>query len=261
MKKYLSDWTVRNNIRKGDTCLLTLGLNDGEHAVFPIILPGQFVQIRVDGSPQTFLRRPISIHFVEPEKREIRLMVQAIGAGTRAISSLKAGDCINLLYPLGNGFTLPDVNSPKRRCLLVGGGVGSAPLLYLGHILRQSGHSVDYLLGAFSADSFFDNSPFEETGNLYLTTENGTAGVKGYVTDHSILKEEKYDFIYTCGPRPMMKAVAVYAQTHGIPCEASLENMMACGIGACLCCVEKTVKGNVCVCTEGPVFNINQLTF
>jgi dihydroorotate dehydrogenase electron transfer subunit len=121
------------------------------------------------------------------------------------------------------------------------------------------GYQPDFLLGASSKENFFDNPVFEKTGNLYITTDDGSAGVKGFVTSHPVLNEKKYDFIYTCGPRPMMKAVVKYANEKNIPCEVSLENTMACGIGACLCCVEKTDRGNVCVCTEGPVFDGNQV--
>lgn len=100
---------------------------------------------------------------------------------------------------------------------------------------------------------------FKGVGTVYVTTEDGSAGEKGFVTNHPILQREKFDLIQTCGPKPMMKAVAAYAKTNNIECEASLENMMACGLGACLCCVEKTKEGNVCVCKEGPVFNIKKL--
>ena len=94
---------------------------------------------------------------------------------------------------------------------------------------------------------------------MYLTTEDGTMGEKGFVTNHSLLQQERFDRICTCGPKPMMMAVARYARQAGIACEVSLENMMACGLGACLCCVEKTTEGNLCVCKEGPVFDINRL--
>ena len=94
---------------------------------------------------------------------------------------------------------------------------------------------------------------------MCITTEDGSAGEKGFVTNHSVLSKEHFDRISTCGPKPMMKAVALYAQKASIPCEASLENMMACGVGACLCCVEKTIEGNLCVCKEGPVFDTQKL--
>ncbi|MDR1562668.1 MAG: dihydroorotate dehydrogenase electron transfer subunit [Dysgonamonadaceae bacterium] len=259
MKKYISDWTVREVIRKGDVCLLRMVLEGDDPELFPDIMPGQFVQVKVEKSPLTYLRRPISIHFVNSEEREIGLLVQVIGEGTKIIAGVATGEKLNLIYPLGNGFSLPVNEDKRQRFLLVGGGVGVAPLLLLGHRLKRLGFTPDFLLGAFSADKFFDNKPFEETGNLYLTTEDGSAGEKGYVTDHTVLETWNYDFIYTCGPRPMMKAIAGYALSKGIPCEVSLENTMACGIGACLCCVEKTVGGNVCVCTAGPVFNILEL--
>jgi dihydroorotate dehydrogenase electron transfer subunit len=100
---------------------------------------------------------------------------------------------------------------------------------------------------------------FKRLGRVFVTTEDDTAGEKGFVTQHSILEKERFDRICTCGPKPMMVAVARYAKSHGIDCEVSLENMMACGLGACLCCVEETKEGNICVCKQGPVLNINQL--
>ena len=103
---------------------------------------------------------------------------------------------------------------------------------------------------------------FEELGQTFMTTEDGSLGEKGFVTNHSILKDVRFDHIYTCGPKPMMMAVAKYASANSISCEVSLENTMACGIGACLCCVEKLKdEHHVCVCTEGPVFNINKLSW
>lgn len=100
---------------------------------------------------------------------------------------------------------------------------------------------------------------FEKYGRVCLTTEDGTAGERGFVTNHSVLDKIRFDRIASCGPKPMMVAVAKYAKANGIECEVSLENKMACGVGACLCCVEKTTEGNVCVCKEGPVVNINKL--
>jgi dihydroorotate dehydrogenase electron transfer subunit len=100
---------------------------------------------------------------------------------------------------------------------------------------------------------------FRQYGRVCITTEDGSEGEKGFVTNHSILQQEHFDRIATCGPKPMMMAVARFAQQANIDCEVSLENMMACGLGACLCCVEKTTQGNLCVCKEGPVFNVKQL--
>ena len=225
----------------------------------PPTVPGQFVQVKVNDSPRTFLRRPISINFVDEEKNELWLLVQLKGDGTRHLADLQPGDKLDLILPLGNGFTT-EVN-PGERVLLVGGGVGVAPLLQYGKYLRQRGAQPVFLLGARSKDDLLELDLFRQYGEVYVTTEDGSEGEKGFVTNHSVLNKADFARISVCGPKPMMVAVAKYANATAIPCEVSLENMMACGLGACLCCVEKTVKGNVCVCTEGPVFNINQLTW
>ena len=116
-----------------------------------------------------------------------------------------------------------------------------------------------FLLGARSGNDLLLLEEFRKTGEVYITTEDGTEGEKGFVTNHSILEKERFDMISTCGPKPMMLAVARYAHKAGIDCEVSLENKMACGVGACLCCVEDTTDGHVCVCKDGPVININKL--
>ena len=116
-----------------------------------------------------------------------------------------------------------------------------------------------FLLGARTKNALLEMEAFERIGRVWVTTEDGSAGEQGFVTQHSVLQRERFDKICTCGPKPMMMAVARYAAKEDIACEVSLENMMACGIGACLCCVEKTTDGNRCVCTEGPVFDTRQL--
>ena len=145
------------------------------------------------------------------------------------------------------------------KLLLVGGGVGTAPMLYLGEQLAKKGHKPTFLLGARSDKDLLQLEEFAKYGEVYTTTEDGSHGEKGYVTQHSILNKVRFEQIYTCGPKPMMVAVAKYAKSNQIECEVSLENTMACGIGACLCCVENTTEGHLCVCKEGPVFNINKL--
>lgn len=217
--------------------------------------PGQFVQVKVEGYPRTFLRRPISICLL-PNPDELWLLVQAVGEGTRVLCDLKPGAVVNMLLPLGTGFTQPERPS---SCLLIGGGVGMAPMLMQGRALAAAGHKVTFLLGGRTATDLVLHDAFEQYGSVYVTTEDGSRGDKGYVTQHSVLQTTQYDVVYTCGPKPMMQAVAAYAASKGIPCEVSLENLMACGIGACLCCVEDTVDGHVCTCTEGPVFNTRRL--
>lgn len=219
--------------------------------------PGQFVQVHIEDSPTTYLRRPISINMVDYERNEILLLVAAIGEGTRHLVRKKPGENVNCLLPLGNSFTMP--RSTDERFLLIGGGVGIAPMLFLGKRLVEMGVRPSFLLGARTADELLEKDMFNELGDLYLTTEDGSEGEKGYVTNHSILKEKRFDRIATCGPKPMMMSVARYAKQNDIECEVSLENDMACGLGACLCCVEDTTDGHICVCTEGPVLNIKKL--
>lgn len=266
MKKYILDLTVTSVERLSEKHVL-IKLTDAEP--LPEMLPGQFVEVRVDGSPTTFLRRPISINFVDRTKNELWLMVAMIGEGTRQLGRLQAGDKLNCVLPLGNGFTIQsggtalrepfqDGKTTLRRVLLVGGGVGVAPLLYLGAELKQQDVEVAFLLGGRSAKDVLELDLFNRFGRVCITTEDGTMGEQGFVTSHSVLVES-FDKIFTCGPTPMMKAVARYAKEKGIACEASLENLMACGLGACLCCVEKTTEGNLCVCKEGPVFNTQRL--
>ena len=172
---------------------------------------------------------------------------------------LKAGDVLNCVLPLGNGFTMP--TDKAQKVLLVGGGVGVAPLLYFGQQIKEMGGEPTFLLGARTATDLLELDLFKAVGRVFVTTEDASAGEKGFVTNHSVLSQERFDQISTCGPKPMMMAVARYAKAEGINCEVSLENKMACGVGACLCCVEKTTEGNVCVCKEGPVLNINKLSW
>ncbi len=253
MKKYILDLRVKSVEKVGGRYSL---LKLTHEQPLPEMVPGQFVEVRVDNSPSTFLRRPISINFVDRDANELWLLVAAIGEGTRHITTLKPGDTLNCVLPLGNGFTMP--KSSSDRVLLVGGGVGVAPLLYMGAEMKRNGIEPTFLLGARSAADLLEIDLFRRYGRVCITTEDASEGEKGFVTNHSVLGE-KFDMIATCGPKPMMVAVARYAYKAGVECEASLENMMACGVGACLCCVEKTTEGNLCVCKEGPVFNIKKL--
>ena len=254
MKKQIIDLTVRQTVHVHERYVL-LKLTHEEP--LPEMLPGQFVEVRVDDVPSTFLRRPISIHFVDKEKNELWLLVAAVGDGTRRLARLQPGDTLNCVLPLGNGFTMPQ--SADERLLLVGGGVGVAPLLYMGAEMQQQGCEPTFLLGARSQKDLLMLDEFRKYGRVLVTTEDGSEGERGFVTNHSILAKEQFTRIATCGPKPMMLAVARMADKLGIACEASLENMMACGVGACLCCVEKTTEGNLCVCKEGPVFDTKRL--
>lgn len=221
----------------------------------PPFKPGQFAQIQIEGSKEVFLRRPISIYkYIGIDT--VAFLIQDAGRGTHKLSEAKEGDVWQTLMPLGNSFQMPRGEKP----LLVGGGVGVAPLLALGaKIYRETETKPAFLLGARSAEFFPDLEDFRAVGDVYITTEDESLGEKGFVTQHPILEEVAFTDIYTCGPTPMMKSVARFAKNKDIPCVASLENVMGCGMGVCLCCVEPTVKGHKTVCNDGSVFDVTEL--
>lgn len=255
MKKEIGDFRVFKieHFQDNDFMLYVRPLK-GE--VAPII-PGQFVNIRIDHSPQTLLRRPISICDIDFSSQTILLYIKIVGAGTQMLSTLKEGDIINMLYPLGNGFNLEEVKHP----ILIGGGTGIAPMVYLSKCFNRKGIKPTVLIGGRTNAALALKVYFKDTADLFISCDDGSEGEKGFVTQHTIIyKISTFDKIYTCGPMVMMQAVANIAHKANIPCEVSLENMMACGVGACLCCVTPTHKGNRCVCTEGPVFLSTELT-
>ena len=253
MKKFLIDFKIVKNERLSDSySLFVLEPINGE---LPEMQPGQFFQVEVPNSKSTYLRRPISINYVDYANNQLWLLVRKAGEGTSSLMKLAESDVVNLMLPLGNGFTI----FPGETMLLIGGGVGVAPLLYLGKKAKEAGANVKFLLGARTENDLLELEQFEAVGDVFVSTENGGKGEKGFVTQHSVLNSGSFSRIACCGPMPMMKAVAKIAKDKSIECEVSLENVMACGLGACLCCVEDTVEGNVCVCKEGPVFNIKRL--
>ena len=252
MEKQIADFKLVEKQDYGRSVLMQLRANQ----TLPEIAPGQFVQVRVEGSPSTYLRRPISIHDVDFKQNEITLLIQLVGEGTRHLATAKKDDIVNMVLPLGNGFSVPEIG---ERCLLVGGGIGIAPLYYFAKVLVEKGIRPTMLLGGKSASDLLRLADYQQFGKTFVTTEDGSMGEKGFVTQHSLWQQQSFDKIYVCGPKPMMKAVAKLAAEKDVWCEVSLENLMACGLGACLCCVEDTVDGHVCVCKEGPVFNTRRL--
>jgi len=246
--------------------IANLRLNDDHHLLqlhapdqLENIIPGQFANIHVDQSQSIFLRRPFSIHAVDYESNIISILIKEVGDGTRSLAHSPVDSYLNVIFPLGNGFSIP---SAKEKVLLVGGGCGVAPLLHLAQVLnRHKEHDINILLGSRSRTDLVELDQYAIYGKVFTTTEDGSFGEKGFVTDHSIFSTQLGSFsrIYCCGPEPMMKAVASKAKASSVWCEVSLENTMACGFGVCLCCVTETIQGHKCVCTDGPVFNINQL--
>ncbi len=213
------------------------------------IKPMSFVEVLVEDVPQRILRTPISIHDVDYQANTISLVVQKVGLSTKKLSLCKVGDRLSIIYCLGNGFW-----QEKNNILLVGGGVGAAPLYYLAKKYNDIGIQPTIVIGVRSKSQLFLTEKYSLVGSLHISTEDASQGEKGIVTENHTFKND-YDLVVCCGPTPMMKAVSKYFEQRNINCFVSLENRMACGIGACLCCVTPTKKeGNVCVCTQGPVF-------
>jgi len=222
----------------------------------PEIRPGQFAQVLVDKSPITYLRRPISIYDADPVQNTLSLLIKVVGKGTETMAELKEGEMLNIVYPLGNSFSMTE----GKRVLLVGGGVGIAPMLLLAKSLYKKGNEITVLIGGRSVADIIEPDLYEPYGIVGITTDDGSAGIKGLVTQHPAFEKiSDYSMVYSCGPDPMMKAVTGIAKSHDIACEVSLENLMACGIGACLCCVAETTTGNRTTCVDGPVFNVKEL--
>ena len=251
--KEIHDFTVIKRQQLGDQYFRLMLEHGGQ--MLPVA-PGQFVEVLVEGSREVMLRRPISVHDVDEVRGTLNLLIQIVGNGTRRLAELKEGDKLNVVYPLGHGFST-DI-AAGSRALLVGGGAGIAPLLHLAKVLVTNGVHPTILLGGRTADLIPVRDEFRPYGELYIATDDGSLGHKGLVISHPAFSED-YDMIYTCGPTPMMKAVASSAAKRGIRCEVSLENMMACGVGACLCCVTDTDHGHRCVCKDGPVFDITTM--
>ncbi len=221
--------------------------------------PGQFISLfSKDGSK--LLPRPISICEVNKEAGELRLVYRVAGEGTREFSGLNAGDTIEVMGPLGNGFSFSNV----KKAILIGGGIGIPPMLELA---KQLPCEKTIVLGYRDQDNFLAEE-FRPYGNVVISTEDGSVGTKGNVIDAIKAEQIEGDMIFACGPTPMLKGVQTYALENNINAELSLEERMACGIGACLACVckskEKDHHSNVKnkrVCKDGPVFFVDEIEF
>lgn len=218
--------------------------------------PGQFISMYTnDGSK--LLPRPISICEIDKENECLRVVYRVTGenTGTEQFSKMKAGDTLPIIGPLGNGFPLDKAEG--KRAFLMGGGIGVPPILELA---KQLSCEKQIVVG-YRDEHTFLKEEFEENGKLYISTEDGSVGTRGNVMDAIIENELNADIIYACGPTPMLRAIKNYAEENGIECYISLEERMACGIGACLACVckskEKDHHSNVHnkrICKDGPVF-------
>ena len=206
------------------------------------ILPGQFVNIRVEGQ---FLRRPISVCNITDGV--LTIIYKVVGVGTEAMSQLPVGTQLDVLTVLGNGY---DLSKAGDNPLLVGGGVGVPPMYMLARQLREMGKNVRVILGFNTKDEVFYEEEFRQLGcDVTVTTVDGSHGVKGFVTN---ALDGKQSYYYTCGPLPMIKALLQAVGTNG---EVSMEERMGCGFGACMGCTIQTTQGPKRVCKEGPVFD------
>jgi dihydroorotate dehydrogenase electron transfer subunit len=226
--------------------------------------PGQFVHVRVSGTDDPLLRRPISIMLRDNYRGRIEILVRAVGRGTAILSNLAPGSALDIIGPLGHGFPVPEEGS---TVLLVAGGVGVAPLIFLADTLQlaEQQHYVRGLLGAATEDMLVCWQDFAGRCEAFqAATEDGTAGTRGLVTE--LVPEQLrrgVDIVYTCGPRPMMARVSELCAEQGVPCWASLEQFMGCGVGACLGCVIPTrlQPRHRRVCKDGPVFSASQVAW
>ncbi len=220
---------------------------------------GQFVNVKAEGF---FLRRPISLCGIDREKGELRLVFQVRGKGTEEISRLREGCLADIIGPLGKGFDLSDRN---RKAVIIGGGIGVPPMV---PIAEFYGRNATVITGFRSAGAVILQKDLEKTGaEVILCTDDGTAGMKGFVTNalEKCLEKEKPDIIYACGPMPMLRGIVKIADENGIRTQVSLEERMGCGVGGCLVCACRTVKDGrevySHVCKDGPVFEAEEVLF
>ena len=229
-------------------------------------LPGNFCHLRVNESYSPLLRRAFSIHQVEKEKNSFELLFKVVGPGTQILSEKKPGEKIDLLAPLGNSFSLP---AKDENAVLLAGGMGIAPLFYLINSLlakKFNPEKISLFFGVKKKDEFLLINEIVSTGiRLHLATEDGCSGYKGMITElfFQELKarrlETKRTRFYACGPNPMLKKISEISRKFNLDCQVCLENHMPCGVGACLGCVVRTIRGFKRVCKDGPVFDAREV--
>ena len=260
MQKHQENATVVSQKQIGDGIFdLTLEAN----AIANEAVAGQFVSV-YSNDPSKLLPRPISLCGFDKEKGTIRLVyrVTGEGTGTEEFSRLKVGDTIRLIGPLGNGFTV----IPGKKAFLVGGGIGVPPMLQLAKEINKIQVAPMQVIMVYRDENTFLLDEFKEEAQCFVSSDNGAVGTKGTVVD--AIKENmlEAEVIYACGPMPMLRALKEYAEANQMECFVSMEERMACGIGACLACVcnskdkdEHTNVNNKRICKEGPVFNAKDI--
>ncbi|MDR2036073.1 MAG: dihydroorotate dehydrogenase electron transfer subunit [Coriobacteriales bacterium] len=224
------------------------------------VKPGQFVHLALLQA-EHILRRPLSVYQANKDAGTLTLLFQVMGEGTRHLTELTSAQQLQVLGPIGQGWNPPET---AKRALLIGGGVGAAPLYLLAGELNDRGVLTEVILGAATADLLACEASFVTlltAGQVHITTDDGSRGYKGFTTEVAaqLLAENRYDYVATCGPEPMQRIVAAMTAESGALCEVSLERRMACGIGACLSCVVDTVNGKKRACVDGPVFDAREV--
>ncbi len=226
--------------------------------------PGQFIQIRTSDHLMPLLNRPISIARIKDNRIEIIYAV--VGEGTKNLCEMKTGATVSMVGPLGHGF---ETNLSREKVLLVGGGMGVAPLHALAEVLYAQGCEIDTILGFNRQEDIFSDKEFEHwSNNVYVTTMDGSCGIHGHACTPLDRHLSIYDYrhIYACGPQPMLHALGKICNEHHIDCSLSVEEYMACGIGVCLGCVQpiRDKAGSISyqrVCVEGPVFSSREVVY
>ena len=235
-------------------------------------LPGQFIHIKCSTDNYPLLRRPLSIHRIDKEKGEIYILFQVVGEGTKLLSQKVVGDDLDIIGPIGNGF---NVYPESKKIMIIGGGIGVAPLLALAEESIAQGKEVRVLIGALKKELIIGEESFKRLGaRVDVATDDGSYKYKGFVTDlleEAIQEGWLPDQIFSCGPRPMLKKIANISSDAHIDCQVSLEERMACGIGACLGCVckiknedkkqDKVKYEYKRVCIDGPIFEGSEVVW
>ena len=248
---------VWGKVRVGSLAIVTPGVFElwlEAPAIARQASPGQFVM--VDCGDDTLLRRPISIHRVNAERTAIALLFAIAGKGTRSLADVKTGTNVDVLGPLGNGFI---VKPKSKKLLLIAGGLGLAPLYFLADAARISGKQVTLLVGAATAKALYPVPRLPDNASCVVTTDDGSFGRRGFVTEHLSICDDTIDQVFACGPLPMLSALASQSALTTKGLQVSLETRMACGLGVCYGCSIETLQGLKQVCKHGPVFNASDI--
>ena len=241
-------------------CPQFLRLRIDAKSILKKIQPGQFIHIRVNAGIEPLFRRPFSVFRAQ---KSVDILYDVVGKGTSILASRQKGDELDVLGPLGNTFSMP--TGEIENVVMIAGGIGVAPFLVLSDILKKNKKlKMTLLYGGRTGGHVFNLKEFKENGcKVYVATDDGSIGTKGRVSKlfSRIPENPETTLLYTCGPRPMMAAVQAFAKKRGLRGEAACEEVMACGLGACLGCAIKTTKGYKTVCHDGPVFDLQEIVF